>query len=215
MKRLLILLAAFAIHPATSQTVHILPPLPYATDALEPVMSRETVELHHGKHVQTYVDNLNRLIPGTPYAEATLEEITMTADGAVFNNGAQILNHIIFFDGFAPEGSGPDKPTGALGMAIERDFGSFAAFQSKFNEAATAQFGSGWAWLVSDPDGRLVIVTTSNADNPLRDGLTPILGIDVWEHSYYVDYRNRRADYLAAIWRIIDWDTVGHRYEER
>ncbi|MCC8035099.1 MAG: superoxide dismutase [Rikenellaceae bacterium] len=209
------MLAAVGCCAANGQTVHTLPPLPYATDALEPVMSRETLEYHHGRHVQAYVDNLNRLISGTPYADASLEQITITADGAIFNNGAQILNHIIFFEGLAPEAAALKTPAGSLAAAVDRDFGSFDRFREQFNEKAAGQFGSGWAWLVSDNSGKLSILTTSNAGNPLRDGYVPLLGIDLWEHSYYIDYRNRRAEYLDNIWRIVDWEKIGSRYMAR
>lgn len=215
MKKLFIMLAAVGCCAANGQTVHTLPPLPYATDALEPVMSRETLEYHHGRHVQAYVDNLNRLISGTPYADASLEQITITADGAIFNNGAQILNHIIFFEGLAPEAAALKTPAGSLAAAVDRDFGSFDRFREQFNEKAAGQFGSGWAWLVSDNSGKLSILTTSNAGNPLRDGYVPLLGIDLWEHSYYIDYRNRRAEYLDNIWRIVDWEKIGSRYMAR
>ncbi|MCD8072507.1 MAG: superoxide dismutase [Alistipes sp.] len=175
-------------------------------------MSGETLRYHHGKHVQAYVDNLNRLIPGTPFADSSLEEITIGAEGAIFDNGAQILNHIIFFDGLAPEAVARKSPGGSLAAAIDRDFGSLEEFKTLFNEKAAARFGSGWAWLVADDVGRLSVVTTPNAENPLREGYTPLLGIDLWEHSYYIDYRNRRAEYLDGIWRIVDWQTVASRY---
>lgn len=197
-----------------AQTKHGLPPLPYANNALEPVMSEETVEYHHGKHVQAYVNKLNELIPGTSFADATLEEVTMKADGGIFNNGAQILNHIIFFDSFAPEAQAQHTPTGALAMAIDRDFGSFADFKVDFEKVAAGVFGSGWAWLVSDKEGKLSIIGLSNAGNPMRDGYVPLLGIDVWEHSYYIDYRNARAVYLSEIWRIVDWKKIEKRYDD-
>ena len=214
MKKILIALLMFGTGAATAQTKHSLPPLPYAENALEPVMSRETIEYHHGKHVQAYVDNLNKLIPGTPYADASLEEITRTAEGGIFNNGAQILNHIIFFDSFAPEAQAKHIPTGRLAEAIDRDFGSLENFKKEFNQSASGLFGSGWTWLAADTDGKLHIISLSNAGNPLRNRYWPLLGIDVWEHSYYIDYRNSRASYLDNLWRIVDWNQVEKRYEK-
>lgn len=199
---------------ANAQMKHQLPVLPYAKDALAPVMSQETIEFHHGKHVQAYVDKLNELIPGTDFANATLEDITMRSDGAIFNNGAQILNHIIFFDTFAAEANAKKIPTGDLASAINRDFGSLQAFKDAFDKAAAGVFGSGWTWLAADKDGRLSIISLSNAGNPLRDGYKPLWGVDVWEHSYYIDYRNARADYLKNLWRIVDWNVIEKRYAE-
>lgn len=214
MKKIMTALLMFSACALGAQTRHQLPPLPYANNALEPVMSTETIEYHHGKHVQAYVDKLNELIPGTAYGDATLEQITRSADGAIFNNGAQILNHIIFFDSFASEANAKHIPDGALATAIDRDFGSFDNFKKEFASAATGQFGSGWAWLAKDAGGKLQIVAMPNAGNPLRDGLTPLLGVDVWEHSYYIDYRNRRADYVDNLWKIIDWNVIEKRYAE-
>lgn len=213
MKKILIALTLFGAGALSAQTKHLLPALPYAENALEPVMSRETIQYHHGKHVQAYVDNLNKLIPGTAYADASLEEIVRSADGGIFNNGAQILNHTLFFDTFAPEARAQKQPAGKLAEAIVRDFGSFDNFKKEFTRSASGIFGSGWAWLASDTSGKLHIIPLSNAGNPLRDGYTPLLGIDVWEHSYYIDYRNSRAGYLDNLWRIIDWETVEKRYE--
>ena len=186
-----------------------MPKLPYAPDALQPHMSRETLEYHYGKHLQTYVDNLNKLIAGTPFAEASLEEIIAKADGPIFNNGAQAWNHTFFFESFSPHAH--KKPQGALAAAIDRDFGSFDKFREAFTAAATGIFGSGWAWLAADKNGKLTITKESNAGNPLQHGLTPLLTADVWEHAYYIDTRNRRADYVKNFWEILDWGVVEKR----
>ncbi len=214
MRRLISVISVLFCFLTAASAPHTLPPLPYDYDALEPVMSRETLEYHHGKHVQAYVDKLNELIPGTPFENASLEQISRTADGAIFNNGAQILNHVIFFGGFAPESVAQKAPTGKLAEEIDRDFGSFDTFKKKFEEAAAGQFGSGWAWLVADVNGKLEITTTPNAVNPLRDGGVPLLGWDVWEHSYYIDYRNDRKKYLENLWQIVDWKVIEERYDQ-
>ncbi|MDR2085455.1 MAG: superoxide dismutase [Bacteroidales bacterium] len=214
MKKLIILLLVINNIAIIAQTTHKLPSLPYSNDALEPVMSKETIEYHHGKHVKTYVDNLNKLIPGTKFEHSSLEEITKNADGAIFNNGAQILNHSIFFDSFAPENEAKHKPTGKLSKAIERDFGSFDNFKKEFATSATGVFGSGWTWLTMDEDGKLKIISLPNAGNPLRDGYKPLLGFDVWEHSYYIDYRNKRAEYIENLWKIVDWKVIEKRFEK-
>lgn len=185
--------------------------LPYATNALEPVISKQTIELHHGKHLQAYVNKLNELIPGTKFADMELESIVRQSDGAIFNNAGQVLNHNLYFTSFSPKGGG--NPTGALAKAIDKTFGSFEQFKKEFVDAGVAQFGSGWVWLAKDNDGNLSIVKESNAGNPVTKGLTPVLGFDVWEHSYYLDYQNRRADHLNALWNIIDWNVVGKRFE--
>lgn len=187
-----------------------LPQLPYAINALEPVISQKTIEFHHGKHHQTYVTNLNNLIAGTEFENSTLEEIIKKSDGAIFNNAAQVWNHTFYFFSFSPQGGG--SPKGKLAEAIDKTWGSFENFQKEFNTAATTLFGSGWAWLVKDSAGTLSIVKESNAGNPLTKGLSPILTFDVWEHAYYLDYQNRRADYLTALWKLIDWDVVSARY---
>lgn len=184
--------------------------LPYATDALEPVISKETVEFHHGKHLRTYVDNLNKLIQGTPYEEADLETIVRESDGPVFNNAGQTLNHNLYFLSLSPDGGG--EPTGALAKAIDDQWGSFENFKEEFTKAGTSLFGSGWVWLAKDPNGQLVITQEPNGSNPVAHGMTPILGFDVWEHAYYLDYQNRRPDHLNALWNIIDWEEVGKRY---
>jgi Fe-Mn family superoxide dismutase len=189
---------------------HEMPKLPYAQDALEPHMSRETLEYHYGKHLQTYVDNLNKGIVGTTFADASLEEIVKTADGPIFNNGAQAWNHAFFFDSLSPRAR--KKPEGRLAASIDRDFGSFEKFRDAFTTAAAGLFGSGWAWLAADPHGKLSIAAESNAGNPLRRGLIPLLTCDVWEHAYYLDCRNRRADYLKNFWEIADWGIAEKRY---
>ena len=184
--------------------------LPYAANALEPVISKETIEFHHGKHLQTYVNNLNNLIQGTKFENATLEQIVAESDGAIFNNAGQTLNHNLYFTQFSPYGGG--RPTGALAKAIDATWGSFENFQKEFVAAGTGLFGSGGVLLAKDKDGKLSITKEPNGSNPVVKGLTPIMGFDVWEHSYYLDYQNRRADHLNALWGIIDWETVGKRY---
>ena len=189
-----------------------MPKLPYADNALEPVISQQTIQFHYGKHLQTYVNNLNNLIAGTEYEGKTVEEIVAKApDGAVFNNAGQVLNHTLYFTQFAPNQK-KTEPTGRLFEAIKRDFGSFADFKKKFNEASVGLFGSGWAWLSADKTGKLHITKEINGSNPLRAGLNPLLGFDVWEHSYYLDYQNRRADHIEALWKIINWEEVEKRY---
>jgi len=187
-----------------------LPKLPYDVNALEPVISARTIEFHHGKHHQAYVTNLNNLIPGTQFETMSLEDIVRKSDGGIFNNAAQIWNHTFYFNSFKPQGGG--IPAGKLLKAVESTWDSFDLFKKEFNNAATTLFGSGWAWLVKNEKGELSIIKESNAGNPLTKGLVPILTFDVWEHAYYIDYQNRRADYLAALWDIIDWDTVSARF---
>lgn len=184
--------------------------LPYAADALAPVISKQTIELHHGKHLQTYVNNLNNLVPGTKFENADLETIVKESDGAIFNNAGQVLNHNLYFTQFSPNGGG--KPSGKLAEAIDATWGSFENFQKEFEAASVGLFGSGWAWLAKDKDGKLSITKEANGSNPVAKGLTPLLGFDVWEHSYYVDYQNRRADHIKELWKIIDWDVVSNRY---
>jgi len=189
---------------------HVLPPLPFAKDALDPVISAETIDFHYGKHHQAYVTNLNNLVPGTAFENASLEDIVMQADGGIFNNAAQVWNHTFYWNGLSPDGGG--EPTGALGAAIDKAFGSFAAFKEAFIKSAVGNFGSGWTWLVRNENGSVSIVNTSNAANPLRDGMTPLLTIDVWEHAYYIDYRNARPKYLGEIWKLVNWDFVANNY---
>lgn len=184
--------------------------LPYATNDLEPVIGKETIEFHYGKHLQAYVDNLNKLIVGTKFENADLETIVKESDGAIFNNAGQVLNHNLYFTSFKPNGGG--EPKGKLAEAINEQFGSFDKFKEEFTAAGVSLFGSGWAWLAKDANGKLSIEKESNAGNPITKGLTPILGFDVWEHSYYLDYQNRRADHLKELWKIIDWDVVSKRY---
>ena len=187
---------------------HTMPELPYALEALAPKMSRETLEYHYGKHLQTYVDNLNKLIVGTPYEAQPLDEIVRHADGGIFNNAAQTWNHTFFFRMLTPEQ--PAMPA-SLAERLACDFGSVEAFREQFTKAALGLFGSGWVWLVVDKQGRLSIVAKPNAGNPLTDGLRPVLTLDVWEHAYYIDYRNRRADFIAAWWELVDWRKVADR----
>lgn len=186
------------------------PQLPYAADALEPAISRRTVDFHYGKHEKAYIDNLNNLIEGTEFADLPLEEIIHDAKGPLFNNASQAWNHIFYFFSFSPDGGG--EPEGELREAIDRDFGSFENFQKEFVDAGVKLFGSGWVWLSRDNDGKLFITQEGNAGNPITKGLTPILTFDVWEHAYYLDYQNRRADALNALWDIIDWPIVEGRY---
>ncbi|MDL2215396.1 superoxide dismutase [Dysgonomonas sp. OttesenSCG-928-M03] len=186
--------------------------LPYATNALEPVISQQTVELHHGKHLQTYVNNLNNLVPGTKFENADLITIVKESDGGIFNNAGQILNHNLYFASFTAPGTGGDGPKGKLADAINSQYGSFENFKKELNAAGAALFGSGWVWLAKDASGKLSIEKEANGSNPVAKGLTPILGIDVWEHAYYLDYQNRRADHLAEVWKIINWEVVSARY---
>ena len=189
-----------------------MPTLPYATNALEPVISQQTIEFHYGKHLQAYVNNLNSLVPGTEFEGKSVEEIVKTApDGAVFNNAGQVLNHELYFTQFAPKPA-HSEPVGKLAEAIVKDFGSFDNFKKEFTAAPVGLFGSGWAWLSVDKSGKLVITKEANGSNPVRAGLKPLLGFDVWEHSYYLDYQNRRADHINALWSIVDWDVVGSRF---
>lgn len=191
---------------------HELIKLPYTADALEPVISKSTIEFHHGKHLQTYVNNLNNLIPGTEFENMPLEEIVKKANGAIFNNAGQILNHNLYFLQFAPGANG--RPDEILLKAIQEAWGTFENFQKEFAAAAASLFGSGWAWLATDRQGKLSILKEGNAGNPLTHGLAPLLCFDVWEHAYYLDYQNRRPDHLSALWDIIDWDVVEKRYNE-
>ena len=188
--------------------------LPYEPEALEPVISRETIEFHYGKHLQTYVDNLNKLIAGTEFEAMPLEEIVCKSHGGIFNNAGQILNHNMYFTQFSPVDANNHAPKGAILDAINRDFGSFEAFQKEFEQKGVTLFGSGWVWLSADKDGKLVITQETNANNPITKGLKPLLTMDVWEHAYYIDYRNRRAAHLQALWQIINWDEIARRYAQ-
>lgn len=190
-----------------------LPQLPFALDALEPFISKETLEYHYGKHHATYVNNLNKLIPGSAFEDASLEKIIQMADGGIFSNGAQVWNHTFYWNCLTPGGGG--HAHGKLAEAIDRDFGSFEAFKEKFSAAAASLFGAGWAWLVSDTHGKLSIIQESNAGNPLRNGLQPVLTCDVWEHAYYIDKRNRRPAYIDDFWKIVNWEFAEKQYHSR
>ena len=188
-----------------------LPNLPYESDALAPIISQTTIEHHYGKHERTYIDNLNHMIEETVYAEMSLEDIVCNSEGALFNNAAQAWNHIFYFFQFSKSCS--RVPKGKLAEQILSQFDTFDDFKSRIEEAGIKLFGSGWVWLSADENGTLFITQSSNAGNPLKDGLKPILTIDVWEHAYYLDYQNRRGEYLSRIWDIIDWDVIESRYE--
>jgi Fe-Mn family superoxide dismutase len=185
---------------------HTLPDLPYEKNALEPNISAETLDFHYGKHHAAYVRNLNNLIQGTEYADMALEDIIVKASGGIFNNAAQVWNHTFYWNGLKPDGSG--KPTGTLAKAIDKEFRSFEEFKKAFTQKAVTLFGSGWAWLVKNKEGGLAIETTSNAGNPMTSGQTPLLTCDVWEHAYYIDYRNARPKYVEAFWNLVNWDFV-------
>jgi len=187
-----------------------LPELPYAHNALEPIISEKTISFHYGKHHLTYVNNLNGLVDGTEFENADLDTIVKKSEGPMFNNAAQIWNHNFYFLSLTPnKGTAPSQ---SLSKAIDSAFGSLDAFKAEFNKAAISVFGSGWAWLVKDADGKLSIAKESNAGNPITRGLAPLLTFDVWEHAYYLDYQNRRADYVAALWDLVDWNVVSSRY---
>ena len=189
--------------------------LPYAPEALEPVISKETIGFHHGKHLQAYVDNLNKLLPGSGYEGVALEEIVRKAPaGPIFNNAGQILNHNLYFTQFKPAGEAAKGPEDALAAQIEKQWGSFEAFKAEFEAKGVGLFGSGWVWLSADEDGKLVITQEANAANPVQRGLKPLLTFDVWEHAYYLDYQNRRAAHLAALWQIVDWKVIAARYDD-
>ncbi|HEY3328293.1 MAG TPA: Fe-Mn family superoxide dismutase [Novimethylophilus sp.] len=189
---------------------HKLPDLPYAKNALEPYISAETLEFHYGKHHQTYVTNLNNLIKGTEFESLSLEDIIRKSSGGIFNNAAQVWNHTFYWNGFKPNGGG--EPTGALAEAIKAKWGSFDEFKKAFAQCAIATFGAGWAWLVKKADGTLDLVSTSNAATPLTGDTKPLLTCDVWEHAYYIDYRNARAGYVEKFWSIVNWDFVASNF---
>ena len=186
----------------------LLPPLPY--ESLGNTVSKETLAFHHGKHLKAYVDNLNKMLPGSGLEGGSLQEVVRWASGGLFNNAGQVLNHTMYFDQFS---ASPRPLGGRLKGWIARDFGSFEAFQKEFEQKGASLFGSGWVWLSLDQDGKLVITQHPNAGNPLTEGLLPLLTFDVWEHAYYLDYQNRRADYLAALWQFIDWQAVESRID--
>lgn len=189
---------------------HQLPPLPYALDALQPHISKETLEYHHGKHHQAYVTNLNNLVKGSEFENASLEEIIRKSSGGIFNNAAQVWNHTFYWNCLSPRAGG--EPKGPLAEAISRKFGSFGAFREVFSKSAVGNFGSGWTWLVKKADGTVDIANTSNAATPLTGPDKPLLTCDVWEHAYYIDYRNRRPDYVAAFWNLVHWDFAAQNY---
>ncbi len=187
------------------------PRLPYAVDALQPYISRNTIDYHYGKHESNYINTLNALIEGTEFENMSLEDIIVKSEGKIFNNASQAWNHIFYFFQFSPEGL--KEPTGKLREKIDATFGSFDEFKRQFEEKGATLFGSGWVWLSADKNGDLHITQSPNAGNPMTEGLRPILTFDVWEHAYYLDYQNRRADYLKQLWNIVDWDIVSMRYE--
>lgn len=189
-----------------------LPPLPYAKDALAPHISEETLTYHHGKHHQAYVNKLNDLIKNTSHEKSSLEEIIRKADGGIFNNAAQIWNHTFYWHSMSPNGGG--EPDGELASAIKQQFGSIEKFREDFTKAAITQFGSGWAWLIADSDGKLSIVSTSNADTPIRENKTPLLTCDVWEHAYYIDTRNNRPEYVNNFWQVVNWEFVAENLKK-
>ncbi len=189
-----------------------LPSLKYVAGDLAPHLSAETLEYHHGKHHLAYVNNLNNLLPGSPFEDASLETMIMKAEGGIFNNAAQVWNHTFYFTTLSP--TGKRAPSGTIARAIDAEYGSFEAFREVFSAAAATLFGAGWAWLSMKPDGRLTITQEQNAGNPIRSGLVPLMTCDVWEHAYYIDYRNRRPDYIKAFWEMLDWKVIGERYDE-
>jgi len=191
-------------------TTHELPKLPYAENALEPHISAETIQYHYGKHHATYVDKLNGLIPDTEFESSTLEEIIMKAGGGIFNNAAQVWNHSFYWNCLNPNGGG--TPSGDLADAINKTFGSFDVFKEEFSNSAANNFGSGWTWLVKNADGGIEILNTSNAANPMTDGKQPLLTCDVWEHAYYIDYRNARPKYVEAFWNLVNWEFVSQNF---
>jgi len=193
-----------------TMTQHTLPELPYPKDALEPHISAETLEYHYSKHHASYVEKLNKLIPGTEFETASLEEIILNGSDGIFNNAAQVWNHSFYWNCLSPEGGG--EPEATLARAIDATFGSFTTFKERFSEAAGANFGSGWTWLVTNADAALEIINTSNAGNPMTDGMHPLLTCDVWEHAYYIDYRNARPEYIEAFWKLVNWEFVAQSF---
>lgn len=189
---------------------HKLPTLPYELNALEPHISKETLEYHYGKHHQTYVTNLNNLIKGTEFADLSLEDIVKKSSGGIFNNAAQVWNHTFYWNCLSPKGGG--QPSGKLADAINQTFGSFDKFKEEFTKTAVTTFGSGWAWLVKNADGKLALVSTSNAGTPMTAGQTALLTCDVWEHAYYIDYRNARPKYVETFWNLVNWEFVAKNF---
>lgn len=208
------LLLAIAVQGAAAQqnTSFSLIDLPYPTNGLEPVISQTTIELHHGKHLQGYVNNVNKLVKDTSWEGKTIEDIVRGSEGSLYDNAGQMLNHNLYFTAFSPNGGG--EPTGPLADAIKAKWESVDHFKEAFVKAGTSLFGSGWVWLAKDGNGQLLIETYPNGGNPVRDNLTPLLGFDVWEHAYYLDYQNRRADHLKALWKIVDWNVVSQRFTD-
>ena len=200
------MLRSNASHHSENTMAIQLPPLPYARDALQPHISSETVDFHYGKHHQAYVTNLNNLIKGTPHENQSLEEIVKSSSGPMFNNSAQVWNHTFYWNCMGPNGGG--APSGKLGAAIDKAFGSFDKFKEEFTKTSVGAFGSGWGWLVQKPDGSLGLANTSNAATPLTGADTPLLTCDVWEHAYYIDYRNLRPKYVEAFWNLVNWEFV-------
>lgn len=192
--------------------IHKLPELPYGLNELEPFISQKTLEFHFGKHHVAYLNNLNSLIVGTSFEDSSLEEIVKHSEGAIFNNGAQVYNHTFYFMALRPDGGG--SPKGKLTQAIDECFGSFENFKNEFSKAGATLFGSGWAWLVADANNKLSIVQKSNAGNPLRDGMKPLLTMDVWEHAYYLDTQNARPKYIENFWNLVNWELIEKRFEE-
>ena len=195
-------------------TGYHMPALPYTASALEPAISKATIEFHYGKHLQTYVDNLNKLIDGSEYEGLTLREIVKQApEGPLLNNAGQVLNHTLYFEQFTPLAPMNNRPEGSLHNAIRFDFGNFETLKKKMEEDSAALFGSGWVWLAQDERGKLEVMRCHNGDNPIRHGLTPLYGIDVWEHAYYLDCQNRRAEHVKRLWEIVDWEMIESRLD--
>lgn len=188
-----------------------LPPLPYAEEGLEPYISARTLRFHHGKHLAAYINNMNGLIAGTKFEKMPLEDIVAEADGGLFNNAAQTYNHLFYFEALRPHAAGETVPAGKIAERLDASFGGFEAFKEAFTKAASTLFGSGWAWLTENADGRLAVEQTANADTPLRHGRRPLLTIDVWEHAYYLDTQNARPKYIENFWNVVDWDAVNRR----
>ena len=201
---------SFKYNPKLNFVMFTLIDLPYAPNALEPVISAQTLSFHHGKHLQAYVDNLNKLLPGSGLDNIALEDIVKKSNGAIFNNAGQILNHNLYFTQFAPAPA--TEPTGKLAAQIAKQWGSVDAFKAEFEAKGVGLFGSGWVWLAAEADGTLIICQEPNAGNPITKGLTPLLTFDVWEHAYYLDYQNRRAGHLSALWGIVNWSEIERRY---
>jgi len=210
MKKSIIIITLLIIKSSIIMAQFTLPALPYAHDALEPHISKNTIEFHYGKHHQTYVDNLNKLVVGTEFENSTLEEIVLKSSGGIFNNAAQVWNHTFYWNCLSPKAGG--EPKGKLMEAIIYEFGSFNAFREKFTNMSVTLFGSGWCWLVKNSEGKLEIVQTSNAENPIRQGKTPILVCDVWEHAYYLDKQNKRPAYMDSFWQLVNWKNIEEKF---